>query len=363
LVRASIEAHIATTDDNGPGRLDVPLGVPVVNEGVTYWFFRRQTRFYAVSLPLTRWLARHAGDYDLVHIHALFSWAAVAAAACSAWRGVPYVIRPLGTLSRWSLAHQRPLLKRLSLWLVENRVLSGAMRIHYTSELERVEGAQIINRHATTVVPLGVDLTWVDRSPEAGWLRRRAPHLAGRTVLLFMSRLDPKKGLDLLLAAFARLAHREKRLALVVAGSGSSDFELSLHQKALSLGIQDDVLWAGFLEGEEKLSALAEADVFVLPSYSENFGIAVVEAMAHGLPVIISDQVGVSREVTAAGAGIVVSCEVEAIAGAIRHLVTHPEVRRGAGDCGRRLATQRFSVDTMTAGLIQMYEEILREDR
>jgi glycosyltransferase involved in cell wall biosynthesis len=118
--------------------------------------------------------------------------------------------------------------------------------------------------------------------------------------VLFLSRLDPKKGLDLLLLALSRLRDHEARPALVVAGSGSEEFELSLRRQAARLGLQDEVLWAGFLDAQERVSALAEADVFVLPSYSENFGVAAVEAMACAVPVVISDQVAISGQVAAA---------------------------------------------------------------
>src|SRR6266404_1715192 len=116
-----VTVHVVTTDDNGRGRLAVPYGRPVVEDGFTCWYFRRQTRFYTVSWPLCRWLARHAADYDLIHIHALFSFATTVAAFWAARRGVPYVVRPLGTLNTWGIENRRALLKQVSLRLVERR--------------------------------------------------------------------------------------------------------------------------------------------------------------------------------------------------------------------------------------------------
>ena len=103
LTRAGVDVQIATMDDDGPGRLDVPLERPVEEEGATYWYFRRQTRFYSVSWPLTRWLAGRVANFDLVHIHALFSYAAVPASIFARTRGVPYIVRPLGTLNRFGM--------------------------------------------------------------------------------------------------------------------------------------------------------------------------------------------------------------------------------------------------------------------
>src|SRR5437762_2322947 len=103
LAETGLEVHVATTDDNGRGRLDVPLGVPVPEDGATYWYFSRQTRFYNFSWPVSRWLAGHVQQYDLVHIHALFSYTTLPAAVYSRRLGVPYIIRPLGTLNRWGM--------------------------------------------------------------------------------------------------------------------------------------------------------------------------------------------------------------------------------------------------------------------
>src|SRR5437879_700359 len=139
LARAGIETHVATTDDNGPETLQVRCGVPVVQDGATYWYFRRQTRFYTFSWPLGAWLARHVADFDAVHIHALFSFATLPAAYWARRRGVPYIVRPLGTLNEWGMRNRRPWLKRLSFRLIESRILKHAALVHYTSDQERLE--------------------------------------------------------------------------------------------------------------------------------------------------------------------------------------------------------------------------------
>ena len=358
LAHAGLEVHVVATDDNGRGRLRVSHVTPILEDGVTYRYFPRQTRFYTFSWPLTRWLARHVRDYDLVHIHALFSYAAAPAAYWAARAGVPYVVRPLGTLNRWGMEHRRPWLKRVSLWLIEQRILCGAAGVHYTSQQEQVEATELGVRAPNAVLPLGVDLSEFERLPPRGWFRQKMPGLARRTLLLFLSRLDPKKGLDLLLEAFARVRKHGAEIALVIGGSGSSRFEAALRQRTAQLGLEGDVYWAGFLSGREKLAALADADVFILPSYSENFGVAAIEAMASGLPVIISDRVGIQREVAAAGAGVVVACEPESVAKAILRLVD-PALRAELGARGRRLVRDRFSVQVTTEELVRLYGRAL----
>jgi glycosyltransferase involved in cell wall biosynthesis len=352
--------HVATTDDNGPERLAVPLGIPVIDEGVSYWHFRRQTSFYGFSWPLTRWLARHIANYDLVHIHALFSYAALPAAYWAGRRGIPYVVRPLGTLNRWGLASRRPWLKRLSFPVVERRILTGAARIHFTSEQERIEAAELGIGERGVVIPLGIDLEAFDNLPPRGWLRARAPHLDGRPVALFLSRIDPKKGLDLLLRALARTKSGGTPLALVIAGTGDPAYEGGLRREARELGVDGDVVWAGFVDGSEKLAVLADADLFVLPSRSENFAVSVVEAMACRLPVVISDQVAIYQEVIAAGGGLATQCRVDSVADAIARLAGGPALRSEIGRRGRRLAEERFSIASMASALRHLYEDVSR---
>ena len=359
LARAGIAVDIATTDDNGPGRLQVLLGQPQSEGGVSYWYFARQTRFYTVSWPLARWLDSHVAEYDLVHIHALFSFASLAAAACAARHRVPYIVRPLGTLSRWGMRHRRPWLKQISWQLFERHVLARAAAIHYTSEQERVEAAELGYDYRAVVIsnPVEIDQTAVVLN--RGELRRRYPQLAQRTIVLFLARLDPKKGFDLLLPAFAQAHAQRPDLALIIVGDGDPAYVASLRAEAVRIGVAEHVVWAGFLAGDAKLAALADADLFVLPSYSENFGNAVVEALACGLPVVISDQVGVQQEVSAAKAGLVVPCQVADLAAAIVQLAADPALRQAMGARGRHLAKERFSPQAVTAQLQDLYAALI----
>ena len=357
LAAGGIEVHVATTDDNGPGRLDVPYGAPVFRGGVTYWYFRRQARFYTFSSSLSRWLGEHVRAYDLVHIHALYSHAPVAAARWSRRRRVPYIIRPLGTLNRWGMRNHHPWMKEVSFRFIESRLLEEAAAIHYTSEQERLEAAELGVKQRSVIIPNPVELPPSLAAP--GFLQSRYPQLAGKVLILFLSRLDRKKGLDLLLPAFAKLRAQHPNATLVVAGAGDDAFVNRLREGAARLGIQSDVVWTGFLDENDKQAALADADLFVLPSYSENFGVAVVEAMGHGLPVVVSDQVGIHREVVEAGAGLAVSCGVEELARGLTSLVENPSLRSRMGQNGRRLAQTQFSVEAVIRRVADLYAGIL----
>jgi glycosyltransferase involved in cell wall biosynthesis len=362
LSACGVEVHIATTDDNGPSRLSVPLGRPVVEGNTSTWYFRRQVRPYTVSWPLTRWLTKHTREYDLLHIHALFSYSSSVAAWYAQKFGIPYIVRPLGTLNRWGMTQRRPALKRLSFTLMERRILAGAAAIHYTSEQEREEARALGLHTRAEVIPLGIELAPYEDLPSPDRFLQTHPSLAGRTIVLFMSRLDPKKGLDLLLPAFAQVVRAQPESVLVIAGDGPSDFLAGLRADVTALGLGHSVVFVGFLRGEDKLSALAACSVYVLPSYSENFGLAPVEAMAAGLPVVLSDGVGIARETQAAEAGLMVTCDVDAVASALQRLVADPDLRRILGQNARRLARERFSSEVAARRLVTLYDELLSPD-
>ena len=324
LSQAGVETHIATTDDNGPERLDVPCGVPLVQDGVNYHYFRRQIRPYIFSLPLANWLAEHVSQFDLVHIHALFSFATLPAAFWARRRRIPYIVRPLGTLNTWGMENRRPWLKKLSFQVAERRVLKHASLVHYTSEQECVEAARLNVVHKSIVIPNPVELPPWSRQELTGEFRLSHPELRGAKIILFLSRLDKKKGLDLLLSAFEGVRKQCADARLVVAGSGDPDFVRSLRLRANRMNSGGDIVWAGFLEGRQKWAALADADAFVLPSYSENFGIAAAEALIMGAPVVVSDQVAIHREISDAGAGLAVPCSAPALSDALVQILSSP---------------------------------------
>jgi glycosyltransferase involved in cell wall biosynthesis len=234
--------------------------------------------------------------------------------------------------------------------------MRNAALVHYTSDQERIEAEALQVTAAVAIIPNA--LPDFSNRVAAGEFRARYPELQNRRIVLFLSRLDPIKGLDLLLPAFAKLRRQVPNVSLVVAGTGETEFVNGLKAKAESLGIAADVLWPGFLEGIEKQSALTDADLFVLPSYSENFGIAALEAMAAGLPVIVSDHVAIHREISQARAGMTVACDVNQITDALARLLSDSTLRRSMAEDGRCLVRQKYSSDAVARMLIGVYDQV-----
>jgi glycosyltransferase involved in cell wall biosynthesis len=299
---------------------------------------------------------RHAGEYDVVHIHALFSWPSLVAALSAQLRRVPYVVRPLGVLNRWGIRNRRPWLKRMSFALIEKRILQGAALLQFTSEQEYEAALELQGAHRATVIPNPVPIA---KQLRRGNFRERHPQLRLRRIVLFLSRIDRIKGLDLLLAAFAKARMSEPDLALVIAGNGDRKWIRALQNTAEMLSIAPNVIWAGFVGGQAKWDLIADADIFVLPSYSENFGVAAVEAMGAGIPVIITDQVGIHREAGRAGAALVTACDESQIAQAISQISQDCQLRERLGKEGQTFARQ-FTEKATAERLIRVYEEVLR---
>jgi glycosyltransferase involved in cell wall biosynthesis len=359
LARRGIETHVATTDDNGPQRLSVTLGEPVNENGAVYWYFPRQTSFYLGSIPFAAWLWRHASDYSLIHIHALFSWCPNVAASIATRKGIPYVVRPLGVLNRWGMENRRPLLKKLSFAAIERRVLRNAAFIHYTTELERIEAEECGFTGNPMIIPNPVELPDCSGQVPGEHLGVRFPELRSMRIVLFLSRIDRKKGLDLLIPAFHGVLKSVPEAALVIAGDGDRRLVEEMRNQCRALGIEDSVYWPGFLTAGKKLSALSEAEVFVLPSYSENFGIAVIEAMAAGVPAIITDRVGICHEVRQGKAGLVTAIAVEPLRDAIVQLLSDESLRAELGRNGVSLARSHFAPAVVIDKLVDGYDSVL----
>jgi glycosyltransferase involved in cell wall biosynthesis len=354
LRRQGVDVETATTDDDGPGRrVRKELGVPLQEAGAVRWYFGKKTEFYKVSPSFARWIAREIGRYDLVHVHALFSFTSTAAAWAARRSGVPYVLRPLGTLNDYGLSRRRPALKSLSVRFVEGPMLRAAAAVHFTSEAEAIEARQLGIPMKEAIIPLAVDPT--DAPAE-----RPAPADPGVIRLLFLSRLDAKKNLEGLLSALALLQSVPARLHLDIAGDGAPAYVAGLKAQAETLGVGAQVSWLGHVEGQAKALALAAADIFVLPSYSENFGIAAAEALAAGLPCVLGEGVAIANDVVRAGAGIAVGTDPASIARGLRRIIADHESLPALSANAVRLARERYSIDAMGAGLKQLYEKILQ---
>lgn len=361
LAERGVEVTILTTDSNGDfgqAPLDVPLNTPVPQDGYEVRYFRCYPfRRYKFSLDLLRWLWAHAGDYDVAHIHALFSPVTSVAAMIARQKKLPYLLRPLGTLDPADLQKKRQL-KKIYAALLEKPNLAGAAGVHFTSK----EEAKISERFGTNppdiVIPLGVKSL---KMPAQGESRRRWGIPDDKPLLLFMSRIDPKKGLDLLIPALEKLLASGVNFYFVLAGTNPQDpdYEKQICEEVKTSTLSSCTTITGFVTGELKAALLQDADLFVLPSYYENFGIAVAEAMVAGTAVVISDRVHIWEDVKGADAGWVCGCEVSALTEVLREALMALGEQERRGKNAREYALTNYSWDAIANQMIQAYQEVL----
>ncbi len=349
LLAAGVEAETITTDDDGPGRRNGRvLGQALKENGVIRRYFAKRFEFYKVSPGLGRWARREVKNYDVVHVHALFSHTSLAAARAARAAGVPYVIRPLGVLNRYGMTRRRALLKKLSFRWLEGPLLRDAAAVHFTSEAEREEAEGLGVPMRSVVVPLGLELPEGGTGPE-----EREP------VVLYLSRIDPKKNLEGLLRAWGGLAAEFPKWRLAVAGDGEADHVRWLRAMAEELGLGDRVKWLGRIEGGVKQQWLRESGVYVLPSFSENFGIAAVEAMGAGLPCLLGEGVAVAQDAAKAGGCILTAPDEESIRSKLRMLLSDAARRHETGAAAREFAVKEYGLEGMGRRLFELYARIL----
>jgi glycosyltransferase involved in cell wall biosynthesis len=319
-------------------------------KGVPAIFFPPQFgASFKYSRPLTTWLNSNIKNFDLAHIHAVFNHSSVAASQACRKTSVPYIIRPLGTLDPWSMT-QKSLRKRV-FWQISGKpMLRDAAAVHYTSEVEKLSTEGLLGLNHGKVIALGIE------SNSNGNRERMFPE----PYVLVLSRLHPKKGFDVLIDAFLSLVQKEKlgNWRLVIAGDGPSNYVSKL--KAAANVASERIVFTGWLNEEKKHAMLGGASLLALPSHQENFGLCVMEALAHSVPVLVSPNVNLATEIVAANAGWVAAIEKDALAAKLAEALADHEELAKRGRAGKQLS-QKYSWENSAAGLIRLYTEVLTQ--
>ena len=370
LRELGVDSEIVTTNDNGPGKiLEVPLNRLTEYEGVPVRFFQRFSssltsvnfnadKAFLFSSDMTKWLWKSIHNYDALETRYLFCYAPDCARIIAQIKKVPYVVHPTGQLTSWALS-QSARKKKIYSWLLERRNLKYASVIQCSSPGEVEDVRKFGVETPTFVAPNGVDIPV--KIPDANNnLLRKYKISSKATIILFLSRLHPKKRPDFLIRALQPLATQGKNFHLILAGSGDEVYIDELKSLVDSLNLTDKVTFAGFVIGKDKELLLQGSDIFALPSFSENFGIAVAEAMASSLPVVITPGIQICHDVIESDAGLVVEGKVELFSTAILQLIESPELRRKLGKQGKSLVLQKYAWNIVSQKILSVYKSIAK---
>ena len=357
LQARGVEVLIATTNADGSEELPVALGEKILYRDVETIFFARQwSEALKYSRPLALWLERNINNFDLAHIHAVFSHACVAAARACRKNVVPYLVRPLGTLDPWSLK-QKSARKRLFWHLGVKQMLTGAAAIHYTSAEEKRLVETGLGLSKGVVVPNGLDLSFLNRRTEP--FGAPQSEIGDSPYILALSRIHPKKGFELLIESFAALKKSGlfSSWRLIFAGDGDAGYVDQLKALARRRGLNRDALFVGWLDGDRKYAALKDASLLAMPSYQENFGISLIEAMACGVPVLVSPHVNLAPEIEKAAAGWVAALGEDKLTSALAEALGNEQERWRRGNNGRDLAGS-YAAAKVATRLIDLYRSL-----
>lgn len=355
-LEVSVLANDQTPNHEAPNHAVSPVAARLQEQGVRVHLLRPSLGLLRATPTATAILAQTVAAAEVLHIHGL--WLALPHAAAQAARRarVPYIFRPCGMLDPWSLAQSR-WKKRIFLLVRARRDLNRAASLHFTTPSEADLTAPLHLKAPALIEPNGVDLAEFETLPAPGSFRAHYPQLGARPFVLFLSRVHPKKGLDLLIPAFA--AAQLSDAMLIIAGPEEEGYRTCVEALVAKHKLQNRVIFTGMLQGRAKVAAFADADLFVLPSYQENFGNVVVESLAAGTPVVISDQVNIHSQITAAGVGAVVPTETGALAREIQRWMSDEAVRCAAAARARPLVRAHYDWRQIGARWAAHYTRLL----
>ena len=341
--------ELATLDDPSSSYLDA-LPFPVHAFGTGGWYSSR----------LTSWLKANRERFDGVMVHGLWKYNGLA--ALRAFAGTkPYVLFPHGMLDPYfKRAFPAKHLKKSAYWLfIESWVLRGAFRVLFTTAAERDLARHTFwpSQWEPMVVALGAEPPPHEPAVSMPAFFNLCPQVEGRRFLLFLGRIDRKKGCDLLINAFTSLRDSDPDLHLVMAGPDASGWGVELQAAAERGGVASRIHWPGMLEGEAKWGAFEACEAFILPSHQENFGIAVVEALACGRPVLISNQVNIAPDVVADGCALVEPDRLDGTQNLLaRWLTLSPSERETMSVQARRSFASRYDMRRNAETIFRVFE-------
>jgi glycosyltransferase involved in cell wall biosynthesis len=358
LAHLGLKVTVFTTDSGQDRRLPVPLNRPVEVAGVRVYYFKTDLSLkYAYSRSLRKACRTSLKDFDIVHAASFWCYPQVAAINAALRHQAPYLLSVHGTL-RPDALRQKALKKWLYFTMIEKRHIRKAAALHYTTSMERGLDAGHRFSPPSFIIPNGLDLDAGEKQIRREDARQQWGLEADAPVITFLGRLAPVKALDLLLKAVSTPAVQAQAPVVVLAGPDAGA-AASLRHLAKDLGIAARVRFLGEINPHQRDSLFAASDLLSLVSTHENFGYAAVEAMLAGLPVLVSEQVGISREVLADGAGLVVPLEVEAIARALAQLLADRDQLKARGQAAAVAARRRYDFRSVAEKMAQAYDDIL----
>ncbi len=352
---------IVTTTANGFTNLDVPLSKWVNEKNYRIQYFPYwDVADYKISFSLTKWLFQHVTNYDLVHTNAVFSYPVLPAHWACQFHKIPYIMTPHGMLEPWAMAYKAEK-KRLYYELLEKPALQKAAAIQITGSPEANSIKSYGIKTPMIFVANGIHRHDCETQTDPELFYQQFPHTRNKTLIIFLARIDPKKGLDLLAKAFSQVYAQFPQTHAIVAGPDNTGFLPTVQNYFAQFGCLEAVTFTGMLTGAIKYAALAAASIYVAPSYSEGFSMSVLEGMAAGLPCIITTGCNFP-EAGVAEAAYIVKVDADDIARKLIDCLKNPQPAKETGDRARRLILEQYTWERIALNLQNAYKAVVKQE-
>ena len=358
LVKQGINVDLVTTTANGDTELNVPKLNWTEDEGLRIQYFPYFSwGDYIFSFILTQWLYAHVKDYDIVHTNAVFSLLNLPVYWACQQKKVPYLITPRGMLEPWALSYKANKKKLFYNFLDKPAInKAGGIQVLATPEKNSVKTLNL--KPPLFLIPNGIFAKKFESLPPASLFLEKFPETKDRKLILFLGRIDPKKGLDLLSSAFAKIHQQFPDTHLVIAGPDNVGYLPTVKNYFKDLGCLDTVTFTGMLTGDMKYSALSAVSIYIAPSYSEGFSISILEGIASGLPCIFTTACNFPEAQEAQVAKVVEVNQAE-ITEALFWCLSNEEEANEMGQKARQFILENYTWNEIAIKLIEVYCSII----
>jgi glycosyltransferase involved in cell wall biosynthesis len=363
LVQKGINVSVLTTNAGLEHSQEITLNRWITQDGVNIKYFNYcGNKLYNVSPSILTETYNIISDFDIVHLSPVWNFPTLVGSLISYIKKKPYIISPRGTLYEESFNIKSTLLKKLYYKVFVKKIINNAKALHYTSEDEMVKVRSYLKIYNSNsfVIPNGIEIADFNNLPTKGYFRKKHSISDNIRCILFLGRIHYKKGLELLIHSFKEIINEgQADLLLVLAGFDNDGYQQKLIELIAKCNLENRVKFTGPLNGREIPEAFVDAELFVLPSYSENFGMSVIESMICGCPVVISDKVGLSEEIKKSNAGLVVNLNVQSIKSGITTLLGSKLLKNNISSNAKKLVKDKFDINNVAADMVNQYNLIL----
>lgn len=362
LVKKGVDVSVFTTNAGLENEKKRKLGVHETIDGVNVFRFPYYGYINYSFSPALFWkLKKEIKNFDVIHIAEIWNFPAFSAVFWARFYNKPYVFSPRGSLMLEPLKKSK-IKKKIFLFLFVKNFLKNASTIHFTVEAEKEEYLKAgLPLKKCVIIPNGIDFESLDNDiagADVVGFRKKFGIQENKKIILFLSRIDWKKGLDTLIPAFAEVSRKNSDLVLIIAGADSLGYKKTVEDLIKKSNISNKVIFTGLLDGEERAAAFLSASIFVLPSLAENFGMAVAEAMYFGLPIIITEHVGIASLIRENNAGFIIKKNEGELSDSIFKIITDLKRSKEIGQHAKKLVEKEFSLLFITDKLLKLYNNI-----